>query len=63
MAEHKGDKSNNDQNDDIQTNKNHGKEEAITHSISFKLIRAAYENSLHHHQQEAYQFLFNKTSQ
>ena len=63
LAEHKGDKSNSDQNDDIQSDEDHGKEEAITHSISFKSIRSAHENSLHHHQQQAYQFLFNKTSQ
>ena len=36
LAEHKGDKSNNDQNDDVQTDEDHGKEETITHSISFK---------------------------
>ena len=36
LAEHKGDKSNNDQNDDIQTDEDNGKEETITHSISFK---------------------------
>ena len=36
LAEHKGDKSNNDQNDDIQSDEDHGKEEVITHSISFK---------------------------
>ena len=35
LAEHKGDKSN-DQNDDVQTDEDHGKEETITHSISFK---------------------------
>ena len=55
-----GEKSNNDQSDDIQSDEDHGKEEAVTHSISFKLITAAHENSMH--QQQAYPFLFNKTS-
>ena len=56
---HKGDKSDNDQSDDIKSAEDHGKEEAVAHSISFKLFRDAHKNSLHHHKQQAYHFLFN----
>ena len=50
LAEHKGDKSDHDQSDDIKSDEEHG-------------IRVAHENSLHHHQEQTHLFLFNKRSQ